>query len=362
MNKTYEVFMREALKQAELGIYTTSPNPNVGCVVVKDGKVVGKGYHYQSGMPHAEVYALEMAGDNAIGADLYVTLEPCCHYGKTPPCINKIISSGIKKVVIGMLDPYLLVSGKGILALRNAGIDVVVGILENDSRELNLGFISRVTRSRPWVSVKLGVSLDGRTSLQNGTSRWITCQASREDVHKLRARSDLIITGSNTVCIDNPLLNVRGMSVNKSITKLIIDSKLRTEPDSLIYNQGDRVLLATNSKKTALKKFIDSLNIEIWDDISLNERVNLPLLFNKISKKEYSYVLVEAGMNLNGALLEHNLIDELILYMSPKILGTSSLGMFQIPEIENLENKFGFNFHSVNKLDKDIKIILRKNI
>lgn len=359
MNETHEVFMKKALKLAERGIYTTSPNPNVGCIIVMDGQIVGEGYHYKPGMPHAEVFALEMAGENAINADLYVTLEPCCHYGKTPPCINKIISFGIKRVIIGMLDPYSLVSGKGILALRNAGIDVVVGVLEKDVRKLNLGFISRVTRNKPWVTLKLGASLDGKTSLSDGTSRWITCQASREDVHYLRAKNDLIITGSNTVCIDNPLLNTRNININKNIPKLIIDSLLKTTPNLSIYNQECLTIIATNPNNKSVGKFVGK-NVEVWDDVSLNERINLPILFSKISRQQYNYVLVEAGMNLNGALLENDLVDEIILYLSPKILGTDALGMFQVSELKHLENKFGFQFYHVGKIGTDIKIILRK--
>lgn len=355
-------YMQQAITLAKKGMYTASPNPNVGCVIVKDGLIVGRGYHYKAGHAHAETYALDAAGTKAKGADLYVTLEPCCHFGKTPPCVDKVINSGVKRVIIGMADPFHKVSGMGIKKLQSFGIEVIVGCLEEEVRELNLGYISRIVRNRPWITIKIGASLDGRTALSNGKSRWITCEDSRIEVHCLRARSDVIIVGSNTVIADNPKLNVRNNCTNKLPIRLVIDSSLKTNPEAAVYNPDTIRIVATNKNADTNKiDLFRQKDVEVWDDVSLVNRINLPSVILKLAKNNVNYVMIESGMNLNARFLENNLFDEIIVYLSPIILGNKSFGMFNIPELTNLRNMFNLQFHSIEKLGTDLKITLRKS-
>ncbi|HET9701436.1 MAG TPA: bifunctional diaminohydroxyphosphoribosylaminopyrimidine deaminase/5-amino-6-(5-phosphoribosylamino)uracil reductase RibD, partial [Burkholderiales bacterium] len=243
--------MAEALRLAERGRRTATPNPRVGCVITRDGEVVGRGWHERAGGPHAEVLALAEAGDRARGANLYLTLEPCAHHGRTPPCAEALVRSGVARVVAAMQDPNPLVAGKGFSIVRAAGIEVQSGLLEAEARELNLGFVSRMTRGRPWVRLKLAASLDGRTALANGKSQWITAEAARRDAHRLRAEACAVLTGIGTVRDDDPRLTVRGVATSRQPARVVVDSRLETPPDAKVLEGGALVFCAVGDGATS---------------------------------------------------------------------------------------------------------------
>ena len=329
--------MSEALRLAEKALFTTSPNPRVGCVIVKNNVILGRGYHIKSGGPHAEVMALEEAANQAEGSDVYVTLEPCNHFGKTPPCVDALIQAKVKKVFIAMQDPNPLVSGKGIQALKDAHIETEVGVMEAQAQLLNAGFISRMSKKLPFVRAKLAVSLDGKTALNNGKSQWITGDEARQDVQHWRASSCAIITGIGTVMHDNPKLSVRLYENARQPLRVVVDSDLKIALDANILREKPLLIVYANDKHGKLAQ-LKSLGIEC---IQLNnhDKVDLAALLKTLAVREINDVWIEAGEGLNGAFLKANLIDELIIYYAPVILGSEAKGMFMMPVYENLENK-----------------------
>ena len=332
-----QFFMSEALRLAEKALFTTSPNPRVGCVIVLNNEIVGRGYHVKAGESHAEVMALEEAGSRSEGSDVYVTLEPCSHTGRTPPCVNALIKAKVKKVFIAMQDPNPLVSGQGIQKLKEASIEVEVGVMEAQAQQLNLGFISRMTKKLPYVRAKLAVSIDGKTALHNGKSQWITGDAARADVQYWRASSCAIVTGIGTVLSDNPKLSVRLYENARQPLRVVVDSELKIPLDAHILHEKPLLIVYANDKQKKLPQ-LEALGIECTQ-LDDSGKVDLVALIKMLAEREMNEVWIEAGEGLNGAFLKAHLIDELMLYYAPVILGSEAKGMFTLPAYEDLENK-----------------------
>lgn len=347
--------MSLALQLAKKGEYTARPNPMVGCVLLKDEQIVGQGWHQKSGLAHAEINALKEAGGLATGATCYVTLEPCAHIGKTGPCANALIKEGVKKVVAAMLDPNPQVAGKGFQLLLDAGIEVEVGLLEEQAQLLNRGFISRFSRKRPWVTCKLAMSLDGRTALADGSSKWITGEPARFDVQKLRARQDAIITGSGTVIADDPALNVRAedqewfkqaqkLGFNQP-ARILFDRKGRSKNSARIFKNDAPVYLFCNDSHKAKINHVE----QITDLDSLSDRLSY------LAQLGFNQVLLESGHQLAGEFLKQGFIDELIVYIAPKIMGNKAMGLFDI-EVQNMMNTPKLKLKDLRMLGDDIRL------
>lgn len=354
--------MRTALALARQGRFSTSPNPRVGCVVARGSQTVGQGFHVRAGEPHAEVHALRQAGGAARGATAYVTLEPCSHHGRTPPCAEALIQAGVSRVVAAMRDPHRLVAGKGLTMLEAVGIKVETGLLEAEARALNRGFLSRIERGRPFVRLKCAASLDGRTALSDGRSQWITGNEARADVQTLRAESCAVITGIGTVLADNPQLNVRSFPTLRQPARVILDSRLRTPVGSRVVQDGSPTLIATlNDDKKSLQKYADYQNVQILRPSEKNGRINLHNLLVLLAEKGYGEVMVEAGAALTGAFLEAGLADEIVLYQAPKILGGNSKGLFFMKENpQSLTEAAQWRTVSVESVGADVKWVLQK--
>jgi diaminohydroxyphosphoribosylaminopyrimidine deaminase/5-amino-6-(5-phosphoribosylamino)uracil reductase len=350
------MYMLRALELAELGLYTTTRNPRVGCVLVLDGEVVGEGWHRGAGEPHAEALALRDAGARARGATAYVTLEPCAHHGRTPPCNEALISAGVARVVAAMGDPNPLVAGKGFDALRAAGIEVVQGLMENEARELNIGFVSRMTRGRPWVRMKIAASLDGRTALLNGASQWITGLEARRDGHRWRARACGILTGIGTVKDDDPQLTVREVETPRQPVRVVVDSRLETPPSARVL--GARTLIAAAAESGAAAA-LQARGAEVIVMPNASGKVDLAALMRELARREMNEVHVEAGFKLNGSLLREKLVDELVIYLAPHILGDASRGMFDLPELQDLAGRREIQVTDIRSVGNDIRIIAR---
>lgn len=349
-------WMALALRLAERGLYSTSPNPRVGCVLVKDGKVVGEGWHERAGEPHAEVHALRAAGKQALGATAYVTLEPCSHHGRTPPCADALIAAGVKRVVAAMQDPNPLVAGQGIARLRTAGIEVESGLMEAAARELNIGFVARMSRGMPWVRSKIAASLDGHTALNNGVSKWITGEAARRDVQHWRARSCAVLTGVGTVLADDSLLNVRIESARQPL-RVILDSHLRLPPAARILGGG--ALVYTASADAAKRAALQQRGAEVVQLPGPNGQVDLPAMLRDLAHRGCNEVLVEAGRTLNGALLQAGLADELVLYLAPQLLGDAARGMADLGELTQLQQRVELHWQDVRQVGGDLRIVAR---
>ena len=324
-----ERWMARACELALLGLNTTTPNPRVGCVLVNNaGDCIGEGFHLRAGEPHAEVNALRAAGAAARGATAYVTLEPCSHHGRTGPCSEALVAAGVAAVVYGMEDPNPLVSGQGLARLRAAGIDVRGPVLEEQARALNPGFVQRMTRGRPWVRCKLAMSLDGRTAMASGESFWITGEAARADVQHWRARSCAVITGITTVLHDDPALTVRDPAFGENPRqplRVVIDSRLRTPPEARLLRMPGATVIATCAFNRP------PLGAEIWGMPSIAGAVDLHALVARLAERGCNEILVETGPTLAGSFLRAGLIDELLLYVAPKLLGNSARPLFDLP-------------------------------
>lgn len=349
--------MARALRLAEQGLYGTSPNPRVGCVIVRDGRVVGEGWHRRAGEPHAEVHALRAAGEAARGASVYVTLEPCSHHGRTPPCAHALIDAGVARVVAAMRDPNPLVSGRGIELLTLAGIKAQVGLLEVEARELNIGFIARMTRGRPWLRLKTAASLDGKTALENGESKWLTGAAARHDVQHWRARSCAILTGVGTVLADDPQMNVRELDTPRQPLKVIVDSRLRTPPTARILRGG--ALLAWAGGPTRNHQALRAAGVELLELPGADGRVDLPALLAELARRGVNEVHAEAGARLNGALLQAGLVDEWLAYQAPLVLGHHARGLFDRPALLEMAGRSEFRLLDARLLGDDLRLTLR---
>lgn len=353
--------MVRALELAARGLATVDPNPRVGCVIVRDGEVVGEGWHERAGEAHAEVHALAAAGDRARGATAYVTLEPCCHHGRTPPCTDALIAAGVVRVIYGAGDPNPRVDGGGERLLREAGIDVEGGVLAAESAALNVGFMTRMRSGRPWVRSKLAVSLDGRTALADGRSRWITGPAARRDVQRWRARSSAIVTGVGTVLADDPLLTVREPAdTARQPLRVILDPGLRTPPGARLLTEGGQVLVVAARDDGGRRQALESAGARVEVLTGGGPRIDLPALLNFLAGLGTNEVLVEAGEELNGALLAGRHIDELIVYQAPHVLGSTARGMFAMPMLEDMKDRPAFRLHEVRSVGDDLRMIYRK--
>jgi len=349
--------MARALRLAEQGLFSTTPNPRVGCVIVRDGIVVGEGWHEKTGGPHAEVHALRAAGGRSRGATAYVTLEPCSHHGRTPPCANALIDAGITRVVAAMRDPNPQVSGRGLELLTLAGVSVQTGLLESEARELNIGFISRMTRARPWVRLKTASSLDGKTALLNGESKWITGPAARADVQRWRARACVILTGSGTVLADDPQMNVRDIETPRQPLKVIVDSRLATPPNAKILHGG--AFIACAEADPARRAALEAAGAQILELPGADGRVDLAALLLEFGRQGINEVHAEAGATLNGALLAAGLVDEWIAYMAPLALGHAARGLFNMPELTEMAERRRFSLLDKTMLGGDLRLRLR---
>lgn len=357
--------MTLALRLAERGLYSTQPNPRVGCVIVKNNQIIGQGAHLKAGEPHAEVFALYQAGADAVGADVYVTLEPCNHHGRTPPCVEALINAGVKRVVVALQDPNPLVAGSGIRRLQTQGIQVETGLMESEAFALNPGFISRMTCGRPYVRSKVAASLDGRTALNNGKSLWITGECSRQDVQHWRAQSCAIITGIGTVLADNPSMNVRLENFARQPLRVIVDSHLQTPVDCKMLNAGLMqaspviIVYASDINNKADSVGSTSLGMtgaELLPLPDANGRVDLNLLMSHLAQRGINEVLLEAGHGLNGSFLQAGLIDEFIFYYAPKLMGNDAKGMFATPELIDMQQAIDLQILDVRQIGQDIRV------
>ena len=352
--------MTLALQLAEQGLYTTTPNPRVGCVIVKNNRIIGQGAHLKAGEPHAEVLALRTAGERAKGADVYVTLEPCNHHGRTPPCVDALIQAGVGRVVVAMQDPNPLVAGNGVKRLQASGIQVEVGLMESVAFNLNSGFIARMTCGLPYVRCKIAASLDGRTALNNYQSQWITGEAARADVQHWRAQSCAIITGIGTVLADNPSMNVRLSDISRQPLRVIVDSQLQTPLDckllSTSHPQSAPVLIAYANDANQQQQLLMAKGVRLLQLPNQNGNVDLTALLATLAQQGVNEVLLEAGQGLNGAFLQAGLIDELILYYAPKLMGTDAKGMFAVPELTNMQQVTHLQIIDVRQFGQDIRL------
>ena len=351
-------YMSQALQLAEKGLYTTSPNPRVGCVIVRDGKIVGSGWHVHTGQPHAEINALKIAGEAAQGATVYLTLEPCSHYGRTQPCADALVRAKVAKVIIAMQDPNPLVAGKGLSLLKQSKINVLDGLMEEKAKDLNIGFVTRMISNRPWVRMKIAASLDGKTALNNGVSQWITGEAARNDGQKIRARSCAVLTGIGTVVEDDPQLSVRVFETPRQPLRVIIDSQLEIPITAqVLKGEGELIFTASNDKeKIAMLKKIGARPIILSDG---KGRVALKKMIKILADFEINEVLIEAGSKLSGAFIKARLVDELVIYLAPHLIGTAAQGMLRLPELTDLTKKYNLKILDLRMVGQDVRIIAR---
>jgi diaminohydroxyphosphoribosylaminopyrimidine deaminase/5-amino-6-(5-phosphoribosylamino)uracil reductase len=363
-SQTDFVHMERALALAKRGMYTTDPNPRVGCVLVKNGEVIGEGFTQPAGQDHAEVRALKDArsrGHDLRGATAYVTLEPCSHFGRTPPCANALIEAQVERVVAAMEDPNPQVSGRGLKMLRDAGIEVRCGLLAHEASELNIGFVSRMTRGRPWVRMKVAASLDGRTGLPSGESQWITGESARADGHAWRARASAILTGIGTVREDDPRMTVRAVDTPRQPQRVLIDSQLDVPPTAQILAGAPTLIFCGNldERHTARADVLRERGAEIVQMANAAGKVDLPAMLKVLGERQVNELHVEAGYKLNGSLLREGCVDELLVYLAPSLLGIDSMGMFSLIAPQALDNRLRLNFHTVDRIGDDLRILAR---
>jgi diaminohydroxyphosphoribosylaminopyrimidine deaminase/5-amino-6-(5-phosphoribosylamino)uracil reductase len=349
--------MARALELARRGLHTTHPNPRVGCVIVRDGAVVGEGFHERAGGPHAEIAALAQAGARARGADVYVTLEPCCHHGRTGPCTESLKAAGVGRVIAAMEDPNPRVAGQGLAALRAAGIAAEVGLMEDAAQALNRGFVSRMQRGRPWVTLKLAMSLDGRTAMGSGESRWITGDAARADAHRLRAEAGAVMTSVETALADDPELTVRLVPTARQPDRIVLDTQLRTPLDARVWNAGARRIAIAVRPLADRVEALRARGVEVaLVATTPDSRVDLPGALATLGAMEINEVLVESGPRLAGALLQARLVDELVLYVAPSLLGSDARALAQLPGLDRLDQRVKMRFTGTAQVGSDLRI------
>ncbi|GGO78377.1 riboflavin biosynthesis protein RibD [Marinobacterium nitratireducens] len=362
-------FMARALRLARRGLYTTDPNPRVGCVLVQGDAIVGEGYHLRAGEGHAEVNALRQAGERARGCTAYVTLEPCSHQGRTPPCADALIRAGVGRVVAAMVDPNPQVAGRGLAMLQDAGIPADSGLLESEARALNPGFIKRMETGLPLVRLKLASSLDGRTAMASGESQWITGPAARADVQRLRARSSAILTGVDSILLDDSALTVRPTEAgfdeslqrlvgDRQPLRLVLDSRLRTPADARILRQPGRTVVVTCSDDEARASVLREAGAEVLKLPAIDGRVDLKALLRWLGQQQYNELLVETGATLAGAFVAAGLVDELRLYMATKLLGSSGRPLLALP-FDTMAQQVPLRLSDLRQLGEDLRLILR---
>lgn len=350
-----------ALRLAERGLYTTAPNPRVGCILVRNGEIVGEGWHERAGEAHAEVMALREAGDRARGATAYVTLEPCSHHGRTPPCADALIGAGVSRVVAAMQDPNPRVCGQGLARLRAAGIEVDCGAFEDEARDLNIGFVTRMQFGRPWVRMKIAATLDGKTALENGVSQWITGPQARRDGHAWRARACALLTGIGTVKEDDPLLTVRDVPISRQPPRIVVDSRMEIDLDAKILSQGKLLLFAARDDAEK-RRALEARGVEVVVMPDAKGKVDLHQLIDECSRREFNELHIEAGLKLNGSLLRERLIDELVVYLAPSIVGDRARGMFALPALDTLAGKTELCLYDLCRVGDDVRIVARTRV
>jgi diaminohydroxyphosphoribosylaminopyrimidine deaminase / 5-amino-6-(5-phosphoribosylamino)uracil reductase len=349
--------MRRALELARRGLNTTDPNPRVGCVIVRDGRIVGEGWHQRAGEPHAEVHALRDAGAEAEGATVYVTLEPCAHTGRTPPCTSALIAARVSHVVYAIGDPNPQVDGRGAALLRAAGIEVHGDVLASEARALNPGFFKRMQCGLPWVRVKLGASLDGRTALASGESRWITSNEARQDAQRFRARSSVVLSGSGTVLADDPALNVRIEDVTRQPTRVVLDSALRVPPQSRMFDRDGPAVVFTASTDEPKRAELRRRGVQVESIApAAGGGLQLDAVLRRLAQLQANEVWVEAGPRLAGALLQADLVDELIVYVAPSLLGPQARPLVDLPPIASLESRLQFIYRDITAIGADLRL------
>ena len=358
-------FMARALQLARKGLYTTHPNPRVGCILVSQGEVVGEGYHRRAGEPHAERNALAQAGDRAWGATAYVTLEPCSHHGRTPPCSDGLIEAGVKRVVAAMGDPNPQVAGQGFEKLRAAGIEVIAGVMQAQAEALNPGFIKRMRYGLPFVRCKLAMSLDGRTAMASGESQWITSAAAREDVHRLRARSAAILTGFGTVKADDPSMNVRltpdelGLESDLHTPqplRVVLDPRLETPATAKLLGLPGPVVIICADEVRKDAGPLEAAGALVVTRPAEGERLDLGQVMTYLAAQEINEVLLETGAVLAGAMMAEGLIDELVVYLAPHLMGSGARGLFNLPAIEMMSQRIPLKITDLRRVGEDIRI------
>ena len=352
--------MARALKLARKGLYITKPNPAVGCVITKDNKILAEGWTQKAGKAHAEAHAIYQASSNLKGSTVYVTLEPCSHHGRTPPCTDALIKAGVSRIVVSVGDPNPRVNGDGLRKLAQAGIQVETGLLETEARNLNKGFFSLHERFRPWVRVKTAASMDGRTAMSNGQSKWITSEFARNDGHKLRAQSDAVLTGINTILADDPSLNVRLDGVDRQPIRIILDSNLQTPDDAKLFqHEGEVLILTCVDANSRLASMLKSKGANVLQIESERGRLNLSKVLETLAAMNIGEIHVEAGSILTGEIIRQQLADELVIYLAPTLLGDASRGMFNIPGLTDLDQQQKLSWVDQRKVGNDLRLIMR---
>lgn len=352
--------MRRALELAARAMYHATPNPRVGCVVARDGRILGEGFTQQPGFNHAEIEALLDArrnGHDLHGATAYVSLEPCSHFGRTPPCVTALIEARLARVVAAVEDPNPQVAGRGLEALRSGGVDVRCGLLAAEATEMNIGFFSRMNRGRPWVRMKIAASLDGRTALDNGASQWITSPASRTDGHAWRARACAILTGIGTVVADDPQLNVRLVQTTRQPLKVLVDSRLDVDPRAKLFD-GAPVLVACAAADPDKVARLGERQAEVIELPNGQGKVDLPALMKELGRRGINEVHVEAGFKLNGSLVREHCVDELLVYLAPMLIGEAP-GMVHLPALSDLAQAQRLQFREVSQVGADVRVLAR---
>lgn len=359
-------FMARALQLAQKGLYTTMPNPCVGCVIVdQQGEVVGEGWHERAGEPHAEVHALRMAGSKAKGATAYVTLEPCSHYGRTPPCAEGLIKAEVSRVVAAVLDSNPEVAGRGMSMLREAGIETSHGLLSSEAEQLNRGFFMRMRSGRPFVRAKLAMSLDGRTAMSSGESQWITGPAARSEVQQLRAQSCAIITGVGSILHDDSSLTLRANELNlpnaaslcqRQPLRVVLDSRLETPVNAKVISGPGHCLIVTSAKASPeRKRQLEQAGAEVWIQTGANDQIDLPSLLTELGRRECNNVLLETGATLAGNMVSAGLIDELVVFMAPVLMGSDARPLMNLPLL-NMSDKKPLAIMDIRAVGSDWKI------
>lgn len=356
-------FMARAIELARRGLFTTDPNPRVGCVIVKNGAIIGEGYHVRAGEAHAEVNALQDAGDDVAGVTVFLTLEPCSHHGRTPPCCDALIAAGVSRVIVAMQDPNPKVSGQGLAKMRDAGIVVETGLLGEQAEALNPGYLMRMRHGRPWIRCKLAMSLDGRTALASGESKWITSSAAREDVHVLRARSSAIMTGSGTVLHDDPSmtvrLQIRNVTIDKQPLRIVLDSQLQVSTQATILKQPGKTRIVCCQADSQRARALQAAGAEVVELAGKDGHIDLSALMQHLAEDEINEVLLESGATLAGAMLMAGYIDELIVYMAPVLMGDSARGLLHLPGLDTMADKVELNIIDIRALGSDWRITAR---
>lgn len=358
--------MAQAIRLARQGIYSTHPNPNVGCVIVAQGNVVGCGWHRQAGGAHAEIHALREAGEKACNADVYLTLEPCSHHGRTPPCAEALVDAGVRRVVVAMQDPNPLVAGQGLGRLRQAGIAVETGLMETQARATNPGFVSRMQRGRPWVTIKLASSLDGRTAMASGESKWISGDAARRDVQRLRARSSAIVTGIGTVIADDPSMNVRldalqlnGVEPVRQPLRVVMDTRLRMPVQAKMLSLPGHTLLLTAAQDEDRRLALQRAGAEVVAIDAVQGQLQPGAVLKLLADREINEVLLECGPTLAGAFLAAKLVDELVLYVAPHLMGDSARGLFHLPGLRQMRDRIALEWLDVRQVGDALRVNAR---